>query len=356
MTDPNKSFQWIDFLGLRVVYRYKLFNAIPLDGTASYAEIAADSGLKESLCRRFIRTAIASNIFNEDTQTGRVRHTAASRLMATDSDLCDALGLDLEDIGPSSVKIIDAWEKYGQESGEPTDSAFCMYNETDKPVFAFLSGHPERARRFGTAMRFFTKDEGWDIRHLGASFDWSLIDKPGNVIVDIGGGHGQISQFLARQTSSVGFVVQDLPHVAAEAPSHLPPDLKGRFQFQAHDFLTPQTIHQPLATVFFLRWILHNWPDKYCVLILKGLVPAMRAATKVLIYEFVLPDGPAKDPRDRYGFQMDIIMATFHNARERSRMEFEGLLKAADRRFFINSVNRPEGSALSLIDVGWSEQ
>lgn len=345
--------KWADALGLRVVYHFKLANAVPLHGTASYAEISAASGLKESLCRRFIRLAMGSNVFDEDPETKHVRHTAASRLLATDQGFCDAVGLELEDIAPASSKIIDVWDKYGQDSSEQAESAFSLYNETDKTVYAVLASQPQRGRRFGGAMRFFTKGDSWDLRHMLASFDWTSVDKPGDVLVDIGGGNGQISQYLARHTSKTRFVVQELPHVVSEAPAQLPEDLRSRVDFVVHDFFTPQTMDRPPAA-FLLRYILHNWSDKHSVRILKNLVPAMRKGSKVLIYEYVLEDGPVTELTARFGFQMDGIMATFFNAQERTAREFELLLMTADKRYVVEAVRRPKGSTMSIVEVGWS--
>ena len=295
---------------------------------------------------------MGSNIFNEDLLTKRVRHTAASRRLATDQGLCDAVGLQLEDIVPASSKLIDVWKKYGQESSEPVESAFCMYNETHKPIYAVLASQPEMARRFGSAMHFFTKGDSWDLRHMLTSFDWPSIDKPGYVIVDIGGGHGQISQYLARHTNHVHFVVQDLSHVVPTAQAQLPEDLTDRIDFAAHDFFTSQTMNPP-PTAFLLRYVLHNWSDKHSLSILRNLIPAMRKGSKVLIYEYVLEDGPVTDMTARFGFQMDGIMATFFNAQERNAREFEDLLKAADERYVVNAVRRPEGSTMSIVEVGW---
>ena len=335
------------------VYHYQLAKAVPLDGTASYAEIAAVSGLKESLCRRFIRLAMGSNIFDEEPKTKRVRHTAASRLLATDQGLGDAVGLELEDIAPAASKIIEVWDKYGQNTGEQTESAFSLYNETEKSVFAVLASQPERGRRFGSAMHFFTKGDTWDLRHMLAAFDWSSVDRPGDVVVDIGGGNGQISQYIAHHTNNTHFIVQDLPHVVSQAPAQLPEALKSRIDFAVHDFFTPQTMEPPPA-VFLLRWILHNWSDKYSISLLKNLVPAMRKGSKLLIYEYVLEDGPVTDMSARFGFQMDGIMATFFNAQERTAREFEYLLKAADERYVVDGVRRPKGSTMSIVEVGWS--
>lgn len=296
---------------------------------------------------------MGTNIFDEDLETKRVRHTAASRRLVNDQAFCDAVGLETEDIGPASSRLIDVWEKHGQDSSEQTESAFNLYNATKQPIFAVLAGQPERGRRFGSAMGFFTKDDSWDLRHLVASFDWSSVDKVGDIVVDIGGGNGQISQYLARNTTNTRYVVQDLPYVVSKAPAQLPLELKDRIDFVVHDFFTPQSMDPPPAA-FLLRYILHNWSDKYSVSILKNLIPAMRKSTKVLIYEYVLEDGPVTDLTARFGFQMDGIMATFFNAQERNLREYTALLQSADERFVVEAVRRPKGSTMSVIEVGWS--
>lgn len=52
------------------------------------------------------------------------------------------------------------------------------------------------------------------------------------------------------------------------------------------DFFTPQPV---TADVYYLRWILHNWPDKYCVEILRNLRPALKPGAMIVIHEQVLP-------------------------------------------------------------------
>ncbi|KAI1292423.1 O-methyltransferase-domain-containing protein [Xylaria venustula] len=352
-TTLDCALNWTDALGLRVVYHYKLANAVPLNGTASYTEIASASGLRENLCRRFIRIAMGSRIFVEDPLTQRVRHTASSRLLATDQGFADAVGLEIDDFGPASSKLIDVWEKHQQDIAEPSQSAFCMFNETDKPIFAFLAGQPERARRFGGAMGYFTKGETWDLRHMLTAFDWPSIDKSGSQVVDIGGGNGQISQYLARHTTHAHYIVQDLAHVVSQAPSQLPGEFKDRVEFVEHDFFTPQTMEPPPAA-FIMRYILHNWADKYAIRILQNLVPAMGKGTKLLIYEYVLQDQPTTDLTARFGFQMDAIMTTVLNAQERTAAGYEHILKAADSRYVMETVSRPEGSTMSIVQVGWT--
>ena len=48
-----------------------------------------------------------------------------------------------------------------------------------------------------------------------------------------------------------------------------------------------------------------------------------------------------------------MIMATCFNSLERTRAQWTDLFRAADERFVIESIVRPEGSAMSIIEVRW---
>jgi hypothetical protein len=56
-----------------------------------------------------------------------------------------------------------------------------------------------------------------------------------------------------------------------------------------HDFFEDQPIIG--ADIYLSRWCLHDWPDRYCLRILRSLVPAMRSNSRVLIMDALL--GPA---------------------------------------------------------------
>lgn len=70
----------------------------------------------------------------------------------------------------------------------------------------------------------------------------------------------------------------------------LPSIFKDRITFVANDFFSEETIKD--ADVYFLRWILHNWSDKYAIQILQSLIPALKNGAKILVYEVVLSDTP----------------------------------------------------------------
>lgn len=60
-----------------------------------------------------------------------------------------------------------------------------------------------------------------------------------------------------------------------------------------HDFFKAQPVE---ADIYFLRWIFHNWSDKYCIKILRALIPSLKPGAKVIVSEAVMP-GPAAIPR-----------------------------------------------------------
>ena len=59
------------------------------------------------------------------------------------------------------------------------------------------------------------------------------------------------------------------------------------FRFEVHDFFTSQPIKD--AAVFFLRVILHDWPDSRARMILLKLREAATEQTKLVLADFVLP-------------------------------------------------------------------
>jgi hypothetical protein len=61
----------------------------------------------------------------------------------------------------------------------------------------------------------------------------------------------------------------------------------GRVKLQTHDFFTPQPVKN--AAVFFLRYILHDWPAEKAKLILKALRPSATQNTKLILLENIVP-------------------------------------------------------------------
>lgn len=118
----------------------------------------------------------------------------------------------------------------------------------------------------------------------------------GVLVVDLGGSHGLIAIELARTYPSLQFVVQDLDDaIIKDADAKKPVGVADRVRFMVHDFLTPQPLQ---AAVYYFRMIFHDWPDKYCIKILRQLIPVLTPGAKVVINDAVIP-GPGTLPWDR---------------------------------------------------------
>ncbi|KAK2760703.1 hypothetical protein FQN54_001938 [Arachnomyces sp. PD_36] len=348
------SVRWTDQLILRVIWRYQLAAAVPLDGSATYDEISATSGLSRSRVVRTIRAAIALNIFDE-REPGKISHTAISRLLASDEGYFSVIGLQLEDIGPASRRLPEVWEKLGPDAGDPEQSAFSMENG-GRSLFTVLGEEPERGRRFNLAMKYCVEDKDFNYYDIFNAFDWASIDKPGSQVMDLGGGFGQISQALAKQTQNVSFTIQDLPHVVNEAQRQLPSEFRDRISFEHHNFLEPQQQKDRTPSAYLISRCLHNWSDHHSTKILRGLVPTMRQGSKVLIWDAVLDDEPVRKISNKFNLQQDFIMATISNGKDRTAEEFRQIFELSDPRFIVEAVNRPEGSKLAMVVVSWDDK
>ena len=295
VSDVFHPIQSADELSLAVVNAYSLAEHVPLDGSTTLLEIADRSGLSVQLVERFMRHTMGNHIFTEEN--GMIRHTATSRLLATLPDLKATISMTTSETWPSVLKVVDAINKFPQ-CDEPSETAYSLAHEPDVTMFAHLAKHPERMENFGTAMGFYASTDALNVKHLVTGYPWSQFDLPGTVLVDVGGGQGSVSKALASTTKHIKYIVQD-QQISSDSDSLLLSDgLKGRIEFMEHDFFTEQPVKS--AQIYFFRWILHDWSDKYAVRILKSLVPAMRDGTIVILFENILKNGPATKWTERH--------------------------------------------------------
>ncbi|KAK7966809.1 uncharacterized protein PG986_001086 [Apiospora aurea] len=166
---------------------------------------------------------------------------------------------------------------------------FSVANGTNKSVYEIFAENPERARRFGNAVRPFTEGTGFELSHVVNSYpsvdhasgrmvdvSWkALIVSPrtsANHLEQVGGSQGFVSIALARHFPTMEFVVQEFAarrRIGQERYSGRP---------------------RQGADVYFFRWILHNWADKYCTRILRNRIPSLKKGAKLVINDNVLPE------------------------------------------------------------------
>ncbi|KAF7449975.1 Sterigmatocystin 8-O-methyltransferase [Pyrenophora tritici-repentis] len=217
-------------------------------------------------------------------------------------------------------------------------------------MFEFFEDYPERMSRFKDAMSFLQTFPGLEPSYAIKAYDWASLGKA--TVVDVGGSHGLVSIALAKEFPDLQFVVQDLPKVIEDAKTKSPPELSHRVTFQAHDFFEEQPVKN--ADIYYFRWILHDWSNKYCVKILQALIPALKPGARLLFSERCL-EAPCTLPlrAEKWNRDSDITMLATSNSQERDEDDWKALLKAADSDFTLEEVKRTPGAKLDMIVARW---
>jgi hypothetical protein len=222
-----------------------------------------------------------------------------------------------------------------------SDSTHCpwhlAHNTTQSP-FLWLRNHPADMDYFLTWMT--AQREGMPTWLEVFPFEKKLcqnLEPETPLFVDIGGGVGHQCLALKDKHSQVSgrVILQDLPQVIEQAMAG------AGIEPMAYDFWTPQPIKglskntAPCwllwliehlgARAYYMRNIMHDWPDDACIKILQNTMSAMTADSVILIDEMIIPETNAH----WRATQLDITLMACLAAQERTKKQWHRLLKAA---------------------------
>jgi hypothetical protein len=171
------------------------------------------------------------------------------------------------------------------------------------------------------------------------------------VVVDVGGGHGALLAAVLKSRPELRGVLFDTAGTVAGAlPLLEAAGVSNRCTIVAGDFF--ESIPSG-GDVYLLSWILHDWDDERASLILRRCREAGAAA--MLIVESLLPP-TAAEPEDAGGetvfdpFALDLQMLLLTGGRERTKQEYETLLRSAG--YDLTHVSTPPSSrGASILEV-----
>ncbi|KAF3066413.1 Demethylsterigmatocystin 6-O-methyltransferase [Daldinia childiae] len=307
-----------------------LFDAMVKDGGRSKTsvELASAVGADHALIARFLRHLSAMG-YVEETDADEYAPTNFTR------SLCIPIigaGYPLLSGGilGSNIKFHEYIKKAGYEvPSNMLSGPFQYAYGTDKNLFEHLQANPPYGDLFNLHMAGYRQGRASWMDPEFFPVQEKLVDgadpsKEAVFLVDIGGSIGHdIAEFLTKHPSVPGrLILQDLPDVLQQIDT-----LDERIERMEHNFFTEQPIRGSRA--YYMHSVLHDWPDEQCVQILTQLSKSMEPGySKLLINENVIP------LRHAYweATALDILMMTGFSSRERTKHEWEDLIKASGLR------------------------
>lgn len=91
-------------MALQAIYRLNIARYIPINGSASFEDIAAAANVDSNVLRRILKYAMTNFIFREEPP-GVVRHSLLSKRLAEDPTVQGAVGMLVDESFPGSVQV-----------------------------------------------------------------------------------------------------------------------------------------------------------------------------------------------------------------------------------------------------------
>jgi ubiquinone/menaquinone biosynthesis C-methylase UbiE len=185
-----------------------------------------------------------------------------------------------------------------------------------KPIFEFLSEHPDKGRTFDAAM---TSIHGRETPAVVEAYDFTGID----TLADVGGGNGTKLMAILNRYPTMRGLLYDLPQVVERAaPRFTAAGLAERCRLISGDFFQEVPTG---ADAYLMRHIIHDWDDEKSLVILRNCHRAMKPGAKLLLVESVIPTG-----NDPFGAKfLDLTMMLIPGGLERTAEQFRDLYAQA---------------------------
>ncbi|KAH3906782.1 elsinochrome C biosynthesis cluster protein B elcB [Parastagonospora nodorum] len=359
VTDPREYLEQLSannqhLVCLRWIVNLGILQYIPQHGSIAYTDLANRASVPESQLKSVLRMTAAHGFLAEVTPL-EISHSPTSALIATNPSFYDWARWLTNYSVPSAYHFADATQKWGRTEVK-NETAFNIAMNVEVPFFGYLKENAKMNSMFSSYMRNVASSEATSFKHMISGFDWGGLT-PGSKVIDVGGSGGHGSRALASAFPGLNFVVQDLPDTIENAKAALNTDESklhaDRVRFMSHDFFTPQPVVD--GDIYFLRMIIHDWPDETAITILAHLRDALKKpGARIVIMDTILPQpGTVSLLQERQLRVRDLTMMQVFNAKEREYDTWKALVEKVGLR--IIHVEQPEGSNMGLLELGLAD-
>ncbi|MBB5916009.1 hypothetical protein BJY24_004921 [Nocardia transvalensis] len=201
--------------------------------------------------------------------------------------------------------------------------------------FRHLAAEPELAAKFHDTMRVTT---AMSVRPLLAAYEFGRFGR----IVDVGGGSGELVAAVLGANPGLRGVVFDLASATGRTSETLTrAGVSDRCTIENGSFFDAVP---PGADAYLLKNIIHDWADDQALQILRSVRDAIPPSGRLLLIECVVP---TRRNRPHFSHWLDLHVMLTIGGRERTREEYEALLRQA--RFRVRTIV-PTITPLSVIE------
>jgi O-methyltransferase domain len=267
------------------------------------SQLAQAVGANADALWRVLRLTSAHGVFEQKGDT--YQHSPASRMLRTDH--------------PQSMRafvrmfgLAINWDAYRELEYSVKSGRRAMEKTLPEGVWSYLGQHPEANNIFNSAMLAKAHAQIPAIVQSANFFRFKLVG-------DIGGGRGHLLRAILEASPATKGILFDLPHVVNEAS-----DLaSSRLTLQGGDFFKDAL---PKCDAYILMEVIHDWPDKEAVTILRAVRQAAPPGATLFLIEAIVPEGPEPD----WSKILDIHMLTLLGGKQRTLKEYKALLGQAN--------------------------
>ncbi|KIM98593.1 hypothetical protein OIDMADRAFT_43492 [Oidiodendron maius Zn] len=234
---------------------------------------------------------------------------------------------NFDTLGPPIQALPDFLKEHKyQDISNVLDGPLQKAWNTDLPSFMWIQTKPENFANFNQYMAVqrlgmptWLDVYPWQAKAKGLKLDQTLF-------VDLGGGIGHQSLALREKLPELPnkIILQDIPVTLRHAIKH------PGIEVIAHDFFQPQVITG--ARIYYMRNIMHDYPDDKAIIILKNTAAALGPDSVILIDDMIIPNTGAHWEAT----QLDMTMLTGASAAERTRDQWFALAEKAELK--INKI------------------
>ncbi|KAK5120792.1 hypothetical protein LTR85_005858 [Meristemomyces frigidus] len=320
-------FQILQNLCVRIAIEYNVLQAIAAASgrPVTAAELSTKMGVDELLIIRIMRVITYAGICAEsdyatyasNDTTAFITQKAFIGAEKHHTDLGFAIGARLVEMMRTN-NLYQFPEGPGQKS--PFEYTYGMgffeYFEKDREQKEAFDDYMAARRDLNAPQWFEIYPAEQQLANCLGEHEFAVL------LVDVGGGKGhECSKFRERFPHMPGGVIlQDLP-VTLKTIDTRPEGVT----LMEHDFFSKQPVKG--ARLYYLRNIMHDWPDSKCLIILSEIVKAMDPKhSRILIDDYVLPNTNA----EVRAASMDVLMMLYVSALERTQRQWEELLHSAN--------------------------